>query len=81
MSNNMKIIHVINYRKGRRVKKILQKEFKSIQIDTERNIFKLNGETMEGVSALSLEFENGKWALSVTKDELYIQTAPEKFKV
>lgn len=63
------------------MRKTSEKEFKSIQINIERNIFKLNGEEMKGVSALSLDFENGQWTLSVTKDELYMQTAPDKLKV
>lgn len=52
-----------------------KKEFKSLHIDTEKGIYLLNGEAMQHVSRLNLEFEDGGWSLSVVKDEFYSQTA------
>lgn len=49
--------------------------FKSIHIDTEKGVYLLNGEDMKYISHLDLEYENGKWSLSVTKDEFYSQVA------
>lgn len=50
-------------------------KFKSIHIDVEKGICLLNGEDMKYISRLDLEYENGKWSLSVTKDEFYLQAA------
>lgn len=50
-----------------------QKEFKSLHIDIEKGEFQLNGEDMNMVSRIDLEFNNGKWSLLVTKDEIYEQ--------
>ena len=55
-------------------------EFKSIHIDTEKGIYQLNGENVQRVRHLELEFENGKWSLLVTKDELYKQSVTENTK-
>lgn len=51
--------------------------FKSLHIDIEKDEYLLNGESMEMVRHLVLEFTNGKWSLLVTKDELYKQVEPE----
>lgn len=50
-----------------------KKELKSVEIDIEKRIFKLNGEDMKGISRLDIEYFNGKWVLMVTKDEIYEQ--------
>lgn len=52
---------------------IEKKELKSVEIDIQKRIFKLNGEDMKGISRLDIEFFNGKWTLIVTKDEFYEQ--------
>jgi len=57
-----------------------EKEFKSLHIDTEKGIYLLNVEVMRHVSHLNLEFEDGGWSLSVTKDEFYSQTATGEVK-
>lgn len=54
-----------------------RKELKSLNIDIEKSIFLLNGEEMRGISRLDIDFDNGKWSLLVTKDELYTQAATE----
>lgn len=54
-------------------------EFKSLHIDIEKNEFRLNGEDMQLVSRIDLEFNNGKWSLLVTKDELYEQAMTTEF--
>lgn len=46
----------------------MKKLFKSIHIDLEKRIFELNGEKMEQVSGLALEFHDGKWHLHITED-------------
>lgn len=52
-----------------------RKKLESLTIDIEKDIFLLNGEDMNGVSRLDIEFDNGKWTLLVTKDEIYSQAA------
>lgn len=52
-----------------------RKSFKSIHIDTEKGIYLLNGEEVPMVSRIDLEFNNGKWSLLITRDELYVQEA------
>lgn len=52
---------------------IERKELISVEIDIKKKIFKLNGKDMKGVSGLEIEFNNGKWTLLVTKDEIYTQ--------
>jgi len=50
------------------------KEFKTLEIDVSKGVYRLNGETIDGlVSRLDLEFDNGKWSLLITKDEFYRQ--------
>lgn len=58
-----------------------RKEFKSLQIDLKKGIFLLNGEDIRDVHRLDLEFDNGRWSLLVTRDELYEQAATQKSKV
>lgn len=53
-----------------------RRAFKSIQIDLEKKIYKLNGEAMKGISQINLEFYNGEWVLLVTKDVIYTQETP-----
>ena len=48
-----------------------QMELKTLVIDLEAKRYLLNGKKMNGVSKLSLEFDNGKWVLLITKDEMY----------
>lgn len=50
--------------------------FKSLFIDLENKVFLLNGEKMNGISELKLEFD-GEWSLRVTKDEFYVQASTE----
>ena len=52
---------------------IERKPFKSIHIDTEQGIYLLNGEEVQMISRIDLEFNNGKWSLLITRDELYAQ--------
>ena len=52
---------------------IERKPFKSIHIDTEKGIYLLNGEEVQMISRIDLEFNNGKWSLLITRDELYAQ--------
>lgn len=58
-----------------------RKRFESLHIDIEKDEFLLNGERMEMVSRIDLEFNNGKWLLLVTRDELYEQAATTESKV
>lgn len=58
-----------------------RKELKSLTIDIEKGTYLLNGEDMKGVSRLDIEFDNGRWTLLVTINEIYAQTAPEITKV
>lgn len=51
--------------------KVERKPFTSLHIDVEKKEFLLNGESLDLVSRIDLEFENGKWLLLVTQDELY----------
>lgn len=46
-------------------------KLKSIEIDTEKGIYLLNGEKMENVTELKLHFEHGEWSLKITKDCFY----------
>lgn len=55
-----------------------RKSFKSIHIDTEKRIYLLNGEEVPMVSRINLEFNNGKWLLLITRDELYVQEATKE---
>ena len=55
-----------------------RKSFKSIHIDTEKRIYLLNGEEVPMVSRINLEFNNGKWSLLITRDELYAQEATKE---
>ena len=51
-----------------------RKTFKSIEIDTEKGVYKLNGEPMsEMVERVNLEFNNGKWLLLITYSEMMDQ--------
>lgn len=52
---------------------IERKPFKSIHIDTEKGIYLLNGEEVQMISRIDLEFNNEKWSLLITRDELYAQ--------
>ena len=49
--------------------------FQSLHIDARKGEFFINGEEIELVSRINLEFDNGKWLLLVTRDELYEQAA------
>ena len=75
--NNQHIIDT--YQQESEVKKVSEtverKSFKSIHIDTEKGIYLLNGEEVPMVSRIDLEFNNGKWLLLITRDELYAQEA------
>lgn len=57
-----------------------RKAFKSIHIDLEKGIFLINGEKLPMVSRIDLEFNNGKWSLLVTRDEIYVQKATKNEK-
>lgn len=51
-----------------------RKKLESLEIDLEKNIYKLNGEDMEFVSRIDISYNNGEWTLFLTKDEVYSQT-------
>lgn len=53
------------------------KTLESLHIDVKKGEFLLNGKKLKAVSHLELEFNNGKWSLLVTKDELHKQVEPE----
>lgn len=55
-----------------------RKKLKSLEIDLEKNIYKLNGEDMEFVSRIDISYNNGEWTLFLTRDEIYAQTVPKK---
>lgn len=55
-----------------------RKQLKSLEIDLEKNIYKLNGENMAFVSRIDISYNNGEWTLFLTRDELYGQTVPKK---
>lgn len=46
-------------------------KLKSLYLDFEKGVFKLNDEDMDAVFELHLDFEEGKWFLTLTKDEVY----------
>lgn len=52
-------------------------KFKSIEIDLEKGVHKLNGKDMTEVSDLRLSFSNGEWSLMLTKD-MFFETAPKE---
>lgn len=60
-------------REQRVAETVERKPFKSIHIDIEKGIYLLNGEKVPMVSRIDLEFNNGKWSLLITRDELYVQ--------
>ena len=47
------------------------KTFKSIHIDLENGIYKLNGESMEKVRELTLTLDAESWSLRINKDEWF----------
>lgn len=55
-----------------------RKKLESLEIDLEKNIYKLNGEGMEFVSRIDISYNNGEWTLFLTKDEVYSQTVSDK---
>ncbi len=55
-----------------------RKKLESLEIDLEKNIYKLNGEDMEFVSRIDISYNNGEWTLFLTKDEVYSQTVSDK---
>lgn len=55
-------------------------KFKSIEIDLEKGVYKLNGKDMTQVSDLRLSFSNGEWSLSIEKDMLSEPAPKEKTK-
>lgn len=55
------------------------KKFRSIYIDTEKNIYEINGEKAGFVIALKLEWTPDEgWALDITKDETYVAPMPKE---
>lgn len=52
-----------------------RKVLKSLEINLEKGIFKLNGEDMERIYRLAVDFDNGRWSLLVEKEEIYTQEA------
>lgn len=55
-----------------------RKKLESLEIDLEKNIYKLNGEDMKFVSRIDISYNNGEWTLFLTKDEVYSQTVSDK---
>lgn len=49
----------------------IAKKFKSIHIDTEKDIYLLNGKKIESVYFMRLQFEDGLWSLKTTQNNLY----------
>ena len=48
------------------------KKFKSIHIDLERGIYEINGENVERITALNLNWiPDDGWALNISLDEIY----------
>ena len=47
------------------------KEFKSIHVDLEKGIYRLNGEPMEHVKELNLILDSESWSLRINKDEWF----------
>lgn len=56
--------------------KVNREPLKSLLVDVENDRYELNGEPMDGISRLDMDFDNGKWTLLVTRDEFY-QAAPK----
>lgn len=59
---------------------IERRKLKSLIIDVENNIYELNGEPMKAISEMRLDFNNGKWTLTVSEDIVYEQSTPDKAK-
>lgn len=51
------------------------KTFKSIHIDLENGIYKLNGESMEKVRELTLTLDAESWSLRINKDEWFEESS------
>lgn len=49
----------------------MEKELKTLFLDVEKGIFKINGEEVKKVTAFTLFFENGKYGLMVSRGELF----------
>ena len=56
----------------------MSKEFKSIHIDIENDIYQINGEDASKVSYLELIFNKGLWSMFLTKDESCKYPIPQK---
>lgn len=50
---------------------IERKKLDSLEINVNDRIFRLNGNDMQGITRLVIEFFNGNWSLLVTRDEIY----------
>lgn len=51
---------------------MLSNEFKSIHIDLENNIYKINGQDMdEGIFYLKIEFDGEGWVVEQSSDKFY----------
>lgn len=49
----------------------MEKELKTLFLDVEKGIFKINGEEIKKVTAFTLIFKKGKYSLVVSKDKLF----------
>lgn len=55
---------------------MLSNEFKSIHIDLENNIYKINGQDMdEGIFYLKIEFDGEGWVVEQSSDKFYFKKA------
>lgn len=54
-------------------------ELKTLSLDTERGLCVINGEDLSGsITKLSIEYDDGEWAVKATLDKIYVSTAPAK---
>lgn len=52
------------------------KELKTFLVNTEIGTVLVNGKEIKNVTALTLVFENGKYGLTVTRDEFFKAKVP-----
>ena len=53
-------------------KESFAKEFRSLHVDLDKNIYEINGKVVSPKCFyLKLELENGEWSLQISTDEFY----------
>lgn len=56
----------------RRARKMVKEKLKSLYIDTEKEIYEVNGRDIsKSGKYMNLTFENGEWSLVITEDTLF----------